>query len=78
MVKATDIAKKSAHSKIWSVLDEYRGEGEFGKSRQIIRTLLRDSEMSRIDALIECITEHPEIKEEAKSTLNRIVDIITE
>lgn len=77
-MKSTDIVKKSAYSKIWSVLDEYRGEGEFGKSRQIIRSLLCDNEISKIDALIECIDEHPEIKEEAKSTLIRIVDIITE
>lgn len=77
-MKATDIVKKTAYPKIWAALDKYRGEGEFSKSRSILRTLLKETSVNNIDALIECIAEHPEIREEVKSTLNRIVDIITE
>ena len=78
MFKSSDIGKKSAYFKIHAVVDEYRGEDEFSKSRQIIRNILKDEPICLIDALIKCIDEHPEIKEEVKSTLIRIVDIITE
>ena len=76
-MKATAICKKTAYPKLWAALDTYSGEDECAKSRTILHNMFL-KHASEIDALIECISEHPEIREEVKSTLNRIVDIITE
>ena len=78
-MKATDICKKTVYPKLWASLDAYRGEGECAESRTILHNMfLKDASVANIDALIECISEHPEIREDVKSTLIRIVDIITE